>query len=216
MTYVYDITLNFNNELYDFYEWQKDDILYHIKRINLIKVSSDKYNEIYDNNIVFSNDFLLLIFNKCELYTNTSCESIAYAFLLTDGYRVIALLLDYSGKIIKYSSLLLDEEEDILNLSHRLATVKLDYEIINRRKRVDYKTRLERKVIKFIKKDIRDSYVKKDYSKLKYLYYECFNQKNDNMDEIYKKLLEKLDGEVTDNIYKLYDLIKLSYSHKIV
>ena len=47
MSYVYDLVLNFNNDLYEFYEWKQDDVIYHIKRIHLIKVDSKTYNEIY-------------------------------------------------------------------------------------------------------------------------------------------------------------------------
>ena len=94
MTYVYDLVLNFNSFLYEFYEWRKDDIIYHIKRINLIKVDSKTYNTILDNIVAFDDDFILSIFNKCEYYNNRVVTNIPYAFLLTDTYRVIGLLLD--------------------------------------------------------------------------------------------------------------------------
>lgn len=216
MTYVYDITLNFNNELYEFFEWQKDDLISHIKRIHLIKVESSDYNEILDYNVSFTNDFLLLIFNKCELYTNRNVETISYAFLLTDGYRVMALSLDSTGKVIKYSSLLLDDEEDILNLSNRLSIIKLDYAKISKKDEIDFKTRLEKRIVKYLKKDLKLAFEKKEVSKLKYLYYEYFNKELEDIDKIYYDLLKEMDGEVTKNIYKLYDVIKLSYSHKIV
>ena len=68
MSYVYDLVLNFNNDLYEFYEWKKDDNLYHIKRINLVKVDSNTYNDILDNIVIFNDEFTLSIFNKCESY----------------------------------------------------------------------------------------------------------------------------------------------------
>ena len=49
MSYVYDLVLNFNGDLMDFYEWKKDDSLCHIKRINIIKVDSNTYNDFYNN-----------------------------------------------------------------------------------------------------------------------------------------------------------------------
>ena len=66
MTYIYDLILNFHNELLEFYEWDKSDNIHHIKRINLIKIKSSTYNEILDYDIVFNNNFLTEIFNKCE------------------------------------------------------------------------------------------------------------------------------------------------------
>ena len=118
MIYVYDIILNFNHDFYEFSEWKRDDTLYHIKKINMIKVDSKVYNDFFDNYVLFNNDFLLSIFNKCEYYNNHKIDTIPYSFLITDSYRVMGLLLDNNGTIIKYSSLLLDEEEDVLDLCY--------------------------------------------------------------------------------------------------
>ena len=216
MTYAYDLTLNFNTELFEFFEWQKDDAISHIKRVPLIRIKPIYYNDILNNDVSFKNDFLLLIFNKSELYTNSIPKIIPYACLLTDGYRSIALVLDNYGKIIKYSSLLLDEEEDILYLSKRLSLYKLDYEIIKEGNNINFNTRQETKIIKYITKELRKSYDNKEYNKLKYLYYEYFNEQIDDYEKIYQCLLDEMKGEITENIYKLYDLIKLSYGHKIV
>ena len=121
MCYVYDIVLNFNDEIYEFYEWKKDDNLSHIKRINLVRVDTLTYNVIYNNIVSFNDEFLLSIFNKCEIYNNRTINTIPYAFLLTDMYRAMGIILDNNGKTIKYSSLLLDE-------------VKLDFKVIKKKK----------------------------------------------------------------------------------
>lgn len=216
MSYVYDIVLNFNNEMYEFYEWRQDDSIFHIKRINLLLVDSKTYNTIFDNIVTFNNDFMTSIYNKCEYYTNRKIESIPYAFLLTDSYRIIAIMLDNTGKIIKYSSLLLDEEEEILDLCCKLGKIKLDYKIIKKRSKNEFQTRNERNIIKFIKKDLNSDYEKKNLSKLKYLYYEYFNKQSDDIDLIYQELLKELDKDVSKKHYDLYNLIKLSYSRKNV
>ena len=216
MTYVYDLVLNFNSFLYEFYEWRKDDIIYHIKRINLIKVDSKTYNTILDNIVAFDDDFILSIFNKCEYYNNRVVTSIPYAFLLTDTYRVIGLLLDNNGKIVKYSSLLLDEEEYVLDLCDKLGNIKLNYKIIKTREKDDFKTRQEVFIIKYIRKDLNIDYKKKDLNKLKYLYYEYFNKECDDIDYMYQKLIGELDKDINDKHYNLYNLIKVSYSGKTV
>ena len=216
MTYVYDLVLNFNSFLYEFYEWCKDDIIYHIKRINLIKVDSKTYNTILDNIVAFDDDFILSIFNKCEYYNNRVVTNIPYAFLLTDTYRVIGLLLDNNGKIVKYSSLLLDEEEYVLDLCDKLGNIKLNYKIIKTREKDDFKTRQEVFIIKYIRKDLNIDYKKKDLNKLKYLYYEYFNKECDDIDYMYQKLIGELDKDINDKHYNLYNLIKVSYSGKTV
>ena len=48
MTYIYDIVLNFNNDFYEFYEWDKNDNLTLIKKIPLIKVESDFLDKVFN------------------------------------------------------------------------------------------------------------------------------------------------------------------------
>ena len=216
MSYIYDIVLNFNSDLIEFYEWLKTDNIYHIKRINLIRVDSNIYNDIIDNVVIFNDDFLLNIFNNCEYYTTQSIDTLNYAFLLTDSYRVIGLILDNNGKVIKYSSLLLDEEEDILSVSRKLGNTRLKYKRIRKRNKDDFRTRQEKNIIKTIKKDLLNDYNRKDLNKLKYLYYEYFNQHSDNIEEIYQKLLNELEKDISKKHYDLYHLIKLSLCKKMV
>ena len=216
MTYVYDLILNFNDELYDFYEWQKLDTMYHIKRINLIKISSSDYNNILDYHVIFDDEFLLNIFNRCEYYDGRNINKIPYAVLISDTTRVMAIILNMQGEIVKYSSLLLDEEEDILDLVSKNPIIKLHYQKKDIKHIISMKTRNENKIIKLIKKDLNNTYQDKDLGKLKYLYYEYFNKTSDDIDLIYQSLMKELNGEISNKHYNLYNLIKLSYSHKIV
>lgn len=216
MSYVYDIVLNFNNDYYEFYEWKNIDSIYHIKRINLVMVDSKTYNDIYDNVVVFNKEFLLSIDNKCEYYTNRKIEVIPYAFLLTDSYRVMGVILNKLGKPIKYSSLLLEDEEEILDLCKKLGTIKLDYKIIKKKDKSEFLTRNEKSIIKFISKDLLSDYKKRNINKLKYLYYEYFNKTSDNIDLIYEELSKELLKTINEKHYELYNLIKLSYGRKNV
>lgn len=213
MTYIYDLILNFHNELLEFYEWDKNDNFYHIKRINLIKIKSSTYNEILDYDVVFDNNFLVEIFNKCEYFQEKKVKNLPYAFLVTDSYRVMALLLNNEGKIIKYSSLLLDEEEDTLEISIRVPLTKLEYNKLERKEKNNL-TRRENTILKYLKKELNNCYKNKDEAKLKYLYYEYSNKKNDDINSIYDYLTNELNKDVTDKHYNLYNLIKLSYSNK--
>ncbi len=216
MSYVYDIVLNFNNSFYEFYEWKIDDLIYHIKRINLVRVDSKVYNDIFDNVVSFDNELLLSILNKCEYYNNRKVDNIPYAFLLTDSYRVIGLLLDNNGKVLKYSSLLLDEEEDVLDLTYKLSEIKLNYQIIKTKEKNEFQTRNEKQIIKYITNDLNNTYASKNLNKLKYLYYEYFDKQIDDIDQLYQELYSELSGNVNAKHYKLYNLIKLSYSGKNV
>lgn len=216
MCYVYDLVLNYNACLYEFYEWKKEDVLTHIKRINLVRVNSDTYNDIYDNIVIFNDEFLLSIFNKCEYYTNRTILTIPYTFVITDSYRAIAVMLDQNGKTTKYSNFLLDEEEDILDVSNKLGEVKLNYRIIKKRNKNEFRTRNEINVINYIKKNLDIDYKKKNIDKLMYLYYEYFNKHNDDIDIIYHELISELDKDISEKHYNLYNLIRLSLCKKTV
>jgi len=67
--------------------------------------------------------------------------------------------------------------------------------------------------LNYIEKDLYRSYKKKDLHKLRYLYYEYFNEESDDLEEIYKSLINTLDKyNVKHN--NLYKLIKLSCNTK--
>ena len=54
MKYIYDINLNFNEILYDFFEWNKSDNIIHTAKIPIIEIKKkDFVNSI--NNIVSKN-----------------------------------------------------------------------------------------------------------------------------------------------------------------
>lgn len=180
----------------------------------LIKISSEDYNNFLNNKIKINDDFLFSIFNKCEYFNNKSVISIPYVILLTDSYRACSVMFNMDGNIIKYSSLLLDEEEDILEVSDKLATIKLDYEVKGNRRNDDFLTRKEICLLRYIKKDLTYCYQKKNIDKLKYLYYEYFNKECDDIDQIYNDLMKELSQEVNEKHYNLYNLIKLSLVHK--
>lgn len=106
MNYIYDILLNFNKELYDFYEWNKNDNIIHLKKIPMFKIDSRKLKDIIENNVIFNEEFLEKVKNKTEEYSNRKIKILENAFLLTDGLEVIAI------NVLKenlYSKLLIDE-----------------------------------------------------------------------------------------------------------
>ena len=207
MTYIYDLLLNYQDMLYDFYEWDKYDKYYHIKRIALFRVSKKDLENIINNKVTFHDDKLTSIFNKCEYYENRNIKTFCYAFLLTDKTKVIAVMLDSSMKVCAYSSLLLDEEEEVLEVSLRLQEEPLAYNIESQNIPTDL-TRYDQTLKDYVLKDIRESYRKGDVAKLKYLYYEYFNKEGYDIEKIYKELMQSLDN-FNSKHYNLYQLIKL-------
>ena len=70
MKYIYDIILNFNENLYEFYEWKDDDNIEYIKKIPIVKVTESVFSNLKNNEFVVDDAFLNMICNKCEVYGN--------------------------------------------------------------------------------------------------------------------------------------------------
>lgn len=204
MNYIYDIYVNFQKYCYDFYEWNRNDNIIHIKKIPVFKISEPVFRNIIKNENKIDLQFLESIKNKTELfnfkYKITAC-------LLTDGKDIIAVQSNQNGIIIKKSFLLLEEEFDILKSIENIPTITF---IIERIKvgNAHFITRNERERNKYILRNISNM----EDSKLFYLYYECFNTKENNR----KYVEDKMKYEILKNNEKVcsisYNFLKLIYT----
>lgn len=208
MNYVYDVLLNFNKEMYEFYDWNLDDYISHIRKILVFRVDNKTMRDLVNNSIVVDSDFLIKISNRTEMFTKQNVKIINYAALFTNGSFVIGIKFDKNGEIIGRSKLLIDEELDILDSALDMNEYNLKYNLIVDNKNVSFKTRKEILIEKYILKKLNE--VENNKEMLKYLYYECFNEKNND----FKKMLLKLNKSLTnnwDNFYnKVYNFFKLT------
>lgn len=216
MVNIYDILINWNDidKLYDFYEWESNDEFTHIKKIPLIKIKEQDYNNILNSDIKVNKEFLNLIKNKTEIYNKEQPN--LYSTLFTDGIRAFAIKFNGSGRSIYKSNLLLDEKEEIIEISYKLKTSNIDYKIIKKISQNLYETRFEYQIRVFIEKELDKMYKRKEIDKLQYLYIEYFNTQKDNIDVIYSDLKDSLKSEINYKHTKLYELLKLSHTKKPV
>lgn len=82
MNYIYDIVLNFNKELYEFFEWKDDDNLINIRKIPLIKINDDDFVSLLYNKIKIEK-LVLDTFKKSFRYILKKLMEMLYALLLT-------------------------------------------------------------------------------------------------------------------------------------
>ena len=108
MKYIYDIVLNFQNEFIDFYEWNKSDICEYINKIRLYLVSNK--------------DYLNLKYHDCTIE-----NKLPSIFLVTNGLEVIGLRFNKQGKLLKRSSLLFEEANDIITKLPNLKRLVIKY-----------------------------------------------------------------------------------------
>lgn len=205
MVYIYDIVLNFNDELLEFFEWEDNDDIKYIKRLPLIRVEDSLIKDVLENDILFD-DLLLDQIKGKTIYYDSKNENYPVV-VLSNQDIAIAVLINNNG--YKYSRLLLDEEYEVLNIVSKLSTTKVDYSIIGKKNINNNLTREERKIRGILLKEIDYLYNSNKLDKLNYYYYEYFNEINNNKEEVYKRLKETL-SVIDDKHLKLLEIVKLA------
>ena len=191
MNYIYDIYLNLNEVLFDFFDWNKNDKLSHIKKIPIFKINEDFLKKI--------------IYNWTEVWN--SSETLSYCALFTDNNNVIAVEFNNGGISIKKSCLFVDEELEVLEIVDRLNEKDINISII-KKDNVLFKTRAQIKEEKFIRHELDNI----EDNKLSYIYFECFGKHEKSK----KRILDKLNNiSKNSKVYKnLYDILKLTSQAK--
>ena len=198
MNYIYDIVLNFQDNYYQFFEWKRKDKIKNISKISVYHVSTADLLSLKYNQVKLGEQILELIKEDNKNYKKIIC-------LISDTKQSIGILINSDGKILKRSSLLFEEEEEVNHYSKTLPLTPVDY-IQNIEKAPLNKLRIE-----IEKKDTLIEYLTNldDLLTLKYLYYEYFGKESEDKAKIKETLLEAVNKEWTKKQNKLYQLIKL-------
>lgn len=205
MNYIYDVITNFFEEYIEFFEWEKNDNYLHFKRIPIIKINNKYYNTIITHNIKMDNEILKKIKNKSEIFYQ-KIDNNNYYILITNGKDIIALLLNQDGISIKRSSLYVDEELDILQTIKKINYKNINYTKLNKIS-TTFKTRNTLKKQEYLKNQLKRLSTNKDTKKIHYLYYECFNKNEKNINKALHSLIKNINNKIISD--KLYDFFKL-------
>jgi len=208
MNYIYDILINFNYELFDFYDWNKDDNIIHIRKIPIFKINKEEFIDFLKYKIQLNKKFLKKIENKTEVFQKNGVKNLDYSVLLTTNEDIIALKLNNCGKIIGYSKLLIDEQIEVLDYIKMMKEIELEYKILEKIN-INNKTRKEIKYKQYIEKEIEKILKERNYEKLKYLYLECFN-KNKEISYIIKNIYNEIDDKWEQVYLKLYNFFQVT------
>lgn len=218
MIYIYDILLNFCDceEIYDFYEWNQNDVIENIKRIKLIHVDKDIFDYLlnYDGNI--DSEFLLKLYRTCEVYTNRKVKILDYCGLFSDGERVLAVEFSESGKPLYKSKLLIDEEEEIAILASNLECFPITYTKKDKILKNRFFTRNEIVIRNYLIKEIEECYSKKNYGKLRFLYEEYFEKESNSYHKMLQALLDSMKNCLDSKHIDIYQMLKLANKKKQV
>ncbi len=210
LIYIYDILLNFTKGVpFEFFEWGDEDDVEHMKRMPLYKVNRVILDDLIYGDIFVDTSFLEEIRNKTEFYQQGSMDTILYAALFTDGNLAVAIRFNGKGQSILKSRMLLDEEEEVLEVSNDLREISLPY-YCKSKQTCSTCTRFEMEMKQFLKQEFEEAILKEDGNKLAYFYEECFEKKCLNQEQASKELLESLKSLHSFH-KKLYFLLKSSY-----
>lgn len=206
MNYTYDIYLNFNKIPYDFFDWNKNDKLLHIKKIPTIKVNTELFKKIMSSEFIIDKDLLLFINNKTELFSNKNNIN---GILFTNNEDIITVLFDNNGKSIKKSFLYIDEELDVLEEMKQLKEKEIKVTFIK-----SETNRIETRKQTIMKRFIKSELSKNDIDRLKYIYYECFGK----ILKSERKILNELNNLQANSkeFKKMYDVLLLTTNNKNV
>lgn len=208
MNYVYDILLNFKEKFYDFYDWDYRDTLDHIRKIPLMKVSTDVIYDFLHYEIKINLEDLKQIENKTEIFLGRKIKSIPFAWLMTDTKKVIAVKI--KGEKVLISDLLIEEEEIALELSPTLSPFEILYQKGEKQEKISHKTRREVEMLRILNKKIEKLKQIENLEKLRYIYYECFDKKGVEKEIMLKEIEERLENDFTFFSKKIDTLLKMT------
>lgn len=211
MTYIYDIVLNFTdvNRYFDVYEWEKDDHLVNIKKALILRVNNKVLNDFIKYKIKVNKTFLEFIKDKSMCYKK---DKIKYLVILSNGEKSVGFSFDDLGNIVYKSSLLFDEEEIINKMALKIDKTDIIYTNYDN----EYDFSLPRHFLeknKYVNKELKSLYNLKKYEELRYIYYEIFNDIENDNKLIYERLLNY--KEYINKYDYLYNLIH-SFNEKSI
>lgn len=192
MNYIYDIYLNFKKNYIEFYEWNKNDKIKHFKKISTLKISSKNlYN--YKNNIIQIKD------NKIIK------EKI---IIFSDSKDAVAILFDKNGINKMKSDLKIEDKEEIINIIETQKEKKINYKLLHKNNNIIFNTRFEIENKRKLLKKINIIFSNKELDKIKYIYMECFNKEEKNINKMINEIKKEIIKQ-NDNFYKIYDIFKI-------
>ena len=194
MNYIYNIFTNFNEDYYDFFEWEKNDNILHIKKMPIIKIDKIDYCKLLSYNFRIDIDLIKTIKNKTELFNKDIKQNYQNLLLITNGIDIIGIEFDNLGNCIKRSSITVEEELDINQITKKIKKENIKY-ILKDKIDKRLKTRKETKTKQFIIDELYKLSLNNNKNKIIYLYYECFNNEEKNVKKALNTIFNNINRE---------------------
>ena len=203
MQYYYDVLGNFSEYILKFYEWESNDDIVNIKKIPFIKISKEDMRVLLSYSVILEMDNIV----------KNNKDKTNY-LLFSTGCDALMVELNQEGKIIYYSSLLIEDELEVNELAHSMNTIKLKFKVLDKIKILsDYRQGEKAKNLIFHElKKIKDNDNKDECL---YYYYEWFHVSTDDYDKAIKKMFLEIKKTFNKDMERIEKLIRLSYKEKL-
>lgn len=198
MNHIYDIVLNFQPHYYQFFEWKKTDKINNIQKIIVYHITDQDLMSLTYNTVTINGQFLDKLKEDTKKQKNIIC-------LVSNTTKTIGLLFSKEGKLLKRSSLLFEEEDEVNDFVKDMPITNITYQINEKQSPLnDLRIEIENKknLIQFINQT-------NDIITLKYLYYEYFNKECNDTNNLKNTLTTALNSGWTNRKNKLYQTLNI-------
>lgn len=209
MNYIYDVLANFNISFFDFYDWYDTDDIIHIKKLPIIKVKSSFFYDIKYHDVKVDSVLLEKIYKKC-IFFKTNKSIFNYVCAVCDGREAIIVMFNSKGRVIGRSSMLIDEENEVIDICECIDFFCCDYVIKNKVLFDHFKTRQDLSINGLI----IDQLSCMNHDKLKYLYFDCFDEIEDDTNKMFDRFILNLKNDFNSISYKIYEFLQLTSFNK--
>lgn len=204
MIYIYDILANFNETLYDFYDWKTEDTILHLRKVPLFKIDTSAFIDISFNETIVDKNFLEKIYNKTQVFTARNVETINYCAVFTNDINAVIIMFKQGGKVIKKSKMLVNEEMEVLSISAKIEKTNLEYKV-EKKNKFSNMTRSEKIEVNNLIEIINE--LKDNEEIINYIYFEWFNHLPDK--NAHARLIKDIKKSYSSKSKELLSLLNI-------
>ena len=206
MHYYYDLLVNLDEVAWEFYEWEKKDVILPIKKIPFLRINEKEFKEISAYEGKIEKNWLKPYIGKTQIKKDKSKNLL----LLSTTKNSLVIEINSTGQIISRSKLLIEDENNCNELASSLKETTIPFSSQQKIPlRSDFRQAIkEKNLIKIELKTLKET---KNTTKCSYLYYEWFNILEDDLSTMLENCLKELKKPYTLKIHKIASLIRLSY-----
>jgi len=211
MHYYFDVLVNLDETLWEFYEWEQNDNLVPIKKVPLIRVKEKDIENFMKYQVTFDETWLEKYIDKTTLKNQK--EKIT-CLLFSSTKNNILLELNKKGEVIGKSKLLIEDDNNCNEMSFTEKETNISYEIGPKIK-VEKEFRQAKKEKKLIEIELETIKKTNNIKKCSYLYYEWFGGFETNLEKMILEMKEELKKDYTLKLHEISLLIKMSYKEQL-